>query len=470
MRKWGMLREEKIMENLKAIILAAGEGTRMKSKKPKVLHEIMNKSMVEYVIDTAKDSGAEAVCVVVGHLAEQVQAAIQREDVSFALQTERKGTGHAVKMAGDFIEDDKDMLILYGDTPLITGETLKGVIAEHRAKENAVTVVSAMVDDPTGYGRIIRDEAGNFVKSVEHKDASEAERAVKEINTGIYVFRGADLKNALGRLNNNNAQGEYYLPDCLEILLGDGKNVGAYTAVDESEFFGVNSRVQLAEAATILKRRINRKHMENGVTIVDPEQTYIGSDVQIGRDTVILPGCVIEGKTIIGEDCEIGPNSRLTDMELADGVKFQTSTGLESSIGSGTTVGPFAYIRPNCHIGDNVKVGDFVEVKNSNIGNGTKIPHLSYVGDTDAGEKINFGCGSIMVNYDGEKKHRTTIHDHVFVGCNVNLVAPVTIEKDSYIAAGSTITRDVPEDVLAVARARQTIIKGWKAKRVQKKS
>lgn len=454
------------MDYLKAIILAAGEGTRMKSKKPKVLHEILNKSMVEYVIDTAKDCGAEAVCVVVGHKAEMVQEAIVRDDVTFALQTECKGTGHAVKMAGDFIEDQKDILILYGDTPLIMGETLKDVIAEHRAKKNAVTVVSAMVEDAAGYGRIIRDENGNFVKSVEHKDATEAERMVKEINTGIYVFHGAELKSALSRINNHNAQGEYYLPDCLEILLKDGKNVGAFTAADETEFFGVNSRVQLAEAAKIMQRRINRRHMENGVTIADPDQTYIGADVKIGMDTVILPGCVIEGNTVIGEDCEIGPNSRLTDMQLGNGVKFQTSTAMESSIGNDTTVGPFAYIRPNCHIGDKVKVGDFVEVKNSNIGNGTKIPHLSYVGDTDAGEKINFGCGSIMVNYDGEKKHRTTIKDHVFVGCNVNLVAPVTIEKDSYIAAGSTITKDVPEDVLAVARARQTVIRGWKQKRM----
>lgn len=458
------------MEQLKAIILAAGEGTRMKSKKPKVLHEIMHKPMVEYVIDTAKDCGAEAVCVVVGHKAEMVEEAIRREDVTFALQTERKGTGHAVKMAGDFIEENKDILILYGDTPLITGETLKKVIADHREKQNAVTVVSALVEDPTGYGRIIRDGNGKFVKSVEHKDATEAERAVKEINTGLYVFAGGALNSALGRLKNDNAQGEYYLPDCLEILLGDGKNVGAYTAADETEFFGVNSRVQLAEAAVIMQKRINRRHMENGVTIADPEHTYIGPEVEIGMDTVILPGCWIEGKTVIGEDCEIGPNARLTDMRLGDGIKFQTSTALESEIGSGTTVGPFAYIRPNCHIGEGVKVGDFVEVKNSNIGNGTKIPHLSYVGDTDAGEKINFGCGSIMVNYDGEKKHRTTIGDHVFVGCNVNLVAPVTVEKDSYIAAGSTITRDVPEDVLAVARARQTVIRGWKQKRLGKKS
>ena len=239
-------------------------------------------------------------------------------------------------------------------------------------------------------------------------------------------------------------------------------------AKDADEFFGVNSRVQLAEAAKIMKNRINRKHMENGVTLVDPENTYIGSDVKIGMDTVILPGCVLEGDTEIGEDCEIGPNSRLTDTKLGHGVKFQSSTAIESAIGNETTVGPFAYIRPNCHIGNKVKVGDFVEVKNSTIGDGTKIPHLSYVGDTDAGEKINFGCGSIMVNYDGKKKHRTTIEDNVFVGCNVNLVAPVTVKKGAYIAAGSTITKDVQEDVLAVARARQQVIEGWTKKRIER--
>ncbi len=457
------------MKNLKAIILAAGEGSRMKSKKPKVLHEIMHKRMIDYVLDAAKHSGAQSMCIVVGHQAEQVQSAIEREDVSFAMQTERKGTGHAVKMAGAFIEDDQDILILCGDTPLITGETLQHVVKFHQQEQNSVTVVSAMVDDATGYGRIIRDAKGAFLKSVEDKDASEAERAVKEINTGIYIFAGAQLKAALDRLKNDNAQGEYYLPDCLEILLSDGQRVGAYTAADAGEFVGVNSRMQLADAAELMKKRINRRHMENGVTIADPSHTYIGSDVVIGQDSVILPGCVIEGNTVIGADCVIGPNSRLTDMRLHDGVTFQTSTAMESEIGSNTTVGPFAYIRPNCQIGENVKIGDFVEVKNSNVGNGTKIPHLSYVGDTDAGEKINFGCGSIMVNYDGEKKHRTTIGDHVFVGCNVNLVAPVTIAENSYIAAGSTITRDVPADVLAVARARQTVINGWKEKRIRKK-
>lgn len=453
------------MNRLKAIILAAGEGSRMKSKKPKVLHEILNKTMVDYVISTAKNCGAGEVCVVVGHKAEEVKAGIQDKDVTFALQEKQKGTGHAVMMAGDFIEEDMEMLILYGDTPLITGETLAKLVQAHREDKHSVTVVSAILEDPTGYGRIVRDDRANFQRIVEHKDATDTERFINEINTGIYIFNGKELKESLGKLNNNNAQGEYYLTDCLELILKAGGKVEAVVAKDAQEFFGVNSRVQLAEATQIMKTRINRRHLENGVTIVDPENTYIGADVTIGMDTVILPGCVLEGNTVIGEDCEIGPHSRLTDVKLGNGVKFQSSTAIESEIGNETTVGPYAYIRPNCKIGNKVKVGDFVEVKNSVIGDGTKIPHLSYVGDTDAGEKINFGCGSIMVNYDGKKKHRTTIEDNVFVGCNVNLVAPVTVKKGSYIAAGSTITKDVPEEVLAVARAKQTVIEGWIEKR-----
>ena len=452
------------MENLKAIILAAGKGTRMKSKMPKVLHKVCGKSMVECVIDEAAKLGCEGVCVVIGDKAEMVKESLEGKNVAFALQEQQLGTGHAVMQAADFIEDDKDVIILYGDTPLIKAETLEKFINFHRENKNSVSVISAIVEDSAGYGHIIRDSEGHFVKNVEYKDATEEEKLVKEINTGIYCFKGKDLKESLSKINNNNAQGEYYLPDTLEILLKEGKGVDAVSVGDVTEFAGVNSRVQLAEAEKILKDRINRYHMENGVTIIDPANTYIGADVKIGMDTVIYPNCVIEGNTVIGEECKVGPSCRLTDMVLSDNVTIQFTTAMESSIGSGTKVGPYAYIRPNCKIGENIKLGDFVEVKNSVIGNGTKVSHLTYIGDADVGERINFGCGTVIVNYDGKKKYRTTIENDVFIGCNANLVAPVTLKEGSYVAAGSTVTKDVPEKNLAVARSRQVNIEGWTKK------
>lgn len=449
------------MNKLKVIILAAGEGKRMKSKLPKVLHKVQGKTMVEHVIDTAEGCGAEDICVVVGHGAEQVKEALKDRKVSFALQEKQLGTGHAVMQAGDFIDEDSDILVLYGDTPLITPATIEKLLDFHRSENNSISIISALIDDPAGYGRIIRDKNGSFLKNVEHKDATEEERLVKEVNSGIYCFKGSALKKGLSMLKNDNAQGEYYLPDTLEIILKDGGRVNAMTVADAGEFAGVNSRVQLAQAEVAMRKRINLKHMENGVTMIDPENTYIESDVVIGMDTVLLPGCVLEGKTVIGENCTVGPNSRLTNMKLGNGVKFQYSTGLDSSVDDGTTVGPYAYIRPDCSIGKNVRIGDFVEVKNSNVGDGTKVSHLTYIGDTDAGERINFGCGTVTVNYDGKKKFRTVIGDDVFIGCNTNLVAPVKVGDGSYIAAGSTITEDVPENCLAIARERQTNKSGW---------
>ena len=331
----------------------------------------------------------------------------------------------------------------------------------HRKEDNSITIISAIVDNPAGYGHIIRDENGLFVKNVEHKDATDEEKLVKEINTGIYCFKGTALKKGLSLLKNDNAQKEYYLPDTLEIILSDGGKVNAMVVDDADEFAGVNSRVQLAEAEAVMRNRINRYHMENGVTIIDPSRTYIDADAVIGCDTVLLPGVVIEGKTVIGEDCVVGPDSRLTDTKLGNGVKFQYSTAIESSVDDNTTVGPYAYIRPNCAIGKNVKIGDFVEVKNSNVGDGTKVSHLTYIGDSDVGERINFGCGTVTVNYDGNKKFRTVIGDDVFIGCNTNLVAPVKVGNGAYIAAGSTITDEVPENCLAIARERQINKTGW---------
>ncbi|KAE9636198.1 MAG: bifunctional UDP-N-acetylglucosamine pyrophosphorylase / glucosamine-phosphate N-acetyltransferase [Epulopiscium sp.] len=451
-------------KGLSTVILAAGEGTRMNSKKSKVLHKMLGKSLIEHVMDAAKYAGSQKICLVIGHKGEEVREAIG-DSVEYAVQKERLGTGHAVMQADSFIEEEGDILVLYGDTPLITGETLKNMIETHRKEKNGVTILSAIVEDPTGYGRIIRDEAGNFIKIVEHKDASEEELKVREINGGMYCFQARLLKEALKELTNHNVQGEYYLTDTLHIILSKGYRVNAMIVKDSTEILGVNSRAQLSEVTQILKRRINKKFMDEGVTIIDPESTYIEPDVSIGIDTIIYPGSIIQGKTVIGEDCVIGPNARIDNAKIGNDVSIESSVILESEIGSNTTVGPFAYIRPNSKIGSHIKIGDFVEVKNSTIGNNTKVSHLTYIGDADVGENVNFGCGTVVVNYDGHKKHRTVIEDEAFIGCNTNLVSPVTIHKEAFIAAGSTITENVPARALGIARARQVNKENWVERR-----
>ena len=451
----------------KALILAAGQGTRMKSNGSKVLHKVFGKSLVEYPILAAKAVGVEEVCLIVGHKAEDVKNALG-EDVSYVLQKEQLGTGHAVMQAMDFIESADEVLILCGDTPLVTGETLQDMLDFHHHNNNAITVLSAMMDDPTGYGRIVRDTNGNLKKIVEQKDATEEEKAIKEINGGMYAFDAKLLKYALSKLTNNNVQNEYYLTDTIEILLKEGHKVNAIATREADDIAGVNSRVQLAAVTEVMKKRINEKHMANGVTFIDPMSTYIESDVIIGKDTIIEPGCMLEGKTAIGEGCRIGYHSKLKNTTLADQVEVEISVITDSFVDEGTHVGPFAYIRPNSHIGKNIKVGDFVEIKNANIGDGTKISHLTYVGDADVGKNVNFGCGSVVVNYDGQKKHRTIIGDNAFIGCNTNLVSPVTVEDNAYTAAGSTITKTVPKDSLAIARAKQENKENWVAKKRQK--
>lgn len=459
---------ESTMSELKAIILAAGAGTRMKSKLPKVAHKILDKSMVQYVVESAKEAGVSDICVVVGHGKEDVMKAIDT-DVSFVVQEQQLGTGHAVMQGIDFIGESGQVLVLFGDTPLITGKTLTKMIAKHQEMDQAVTVLSAIVDDPTGYGRIIRDEAGVFVKSVEHKDASDSERAVCEINSGMYCFEAKALKTALMSLTNHNSQGEYYLPDTIISIMAQGMKVDAMITEDTEEILGVNSKVQLSEAAAIIYRRINRKLMEAGVTFIAPDQSFVSKDAVIGADTTIYPGVMILGATIIGEDCIIGANTKIIDSQLGDGITIENSTILESTIGNGTSVGPYAYIRPHCTIGNHVKVGDFVEIKNAVIGDGSKMSHLTYVGDADVGKNVNFGCGTVVVNYDGKHKHRTTIDDNAFIGCNTNLVSPVHVESYGYTAAGSTITHDVPAYALGVARSRQSNIDDWVKKKMETK-
>lgn len=439
----------------------------MKSSTSKVLHEIFHKPLVYYPIEAARYAGAQEVCLVVGHKSEEVMKTFG-DTVKYALQAERLGTGHAVMQAMDFIGDDGEILVLYGDTPLITAQTIEKMLAFHRKKKNAVTVLSALVDDPTGYGRIVRDESKHFVKIVEQKDATDEEKRITEINGGMYVFEAKHLKSALSKITNNNKQQEYYLTDTIEILLHEGYNVDAIAIMNPDDILGVNSREQLAQATAIMKQRINRKHMDNGVTLIDPHHTYIDPEVEIGQDTVIEPGCIIEGNTSIGENCIIGCNTKIRNCKVGNSVAIESSMLIDSQIDEGCHIGPFAYIRPNSHIGAKVKIGDFVEIKNATIGEGTKVSHLTYIGDADVGCDVNFGCGTVVVNYDGEKKHRTTIKDHAFIGCNTNLVSPVVIEENVYTAAGSTITQDVPKNSLAIARARQEIKPEWVTKKRQK--
>ena len=446
------------MNKFSTIILAAGEGSRMKSNMPKVVHKVVGKPMISYVIESAKEAGSERVVVVTGHKENEVRKNIQ--DVLFAHQDKQLGTGHAVMAANDYISDEGNVVVLYGDTPLITSETLKKMVKKHVKSNAGVTVMSAMVDDPIGYGRIVRKN-DSFLKIVEHKDATGNQVLIKEINTGVYCFKAKELKYALSKLNNYNSQLEYYLTDTLEIILNHGCGIRVMIADDVNEFYGVNSRVQLAAAEEMMRKRINDYHMLNGVTIINPSATYIGKDVIIGKDTIVYPNTTIEGNTFIGENCIIGSSSDIKNSKLGNNIEIEHSVILDSSIGNGTTVGPFAYIRPNSNIGENVKIGDFVEVKNSNIGNNTKASHLTYLGDADIGSDINIGCGTITVNYDGKNKNRTIIEDNSFVGCNSNLIAPVTIEKNAYIAAGSTITDNVPTGSLGIARERQSIKKNW---------
>ncbi|MFK4224211.1 bifunctional UDP-N-acetylglucosamine diphosphorylase/glucosamine-1-phosphate N-acetyltransferase GlmU [Streptomyces sp. NPDC019890] len=452
------------------VVLAAGEGTRMKSKTPKVLHEICGRSLVGHVVSAARELNPEHLVVVVGHASEQVKGhlAEQYAGTRTAYQAEQNGTGHAVRMAleelGRTLEGT--VVVVCGDTPLLSGETLTALTATHVADGNAVTVLTAEVPDSTGYGRIVRDGVTGAVTAiVEHKDATEEQRAVREINSGVFAFDGQLLADALGKVRTDNSQGEEYLTDVLGILREAGHRVGASVAADHREILGINNRVQLAEARRLLNERLLERAMTAGVTIVDPASVFVDVTVTFERDAIVHPATQLLGSTHLAEDAEVGPNSRLKDTVVGSGARVNNTVADSAEIGEGASVGPFAYLRPGTRLGAKAKAGTYVEMKNATIGEGTKVPHLSYVGDATIGEYTNIGAASVFVNYDGEAKHHTTIGSHCKTGSDNMFVAPVTVGDGAYTAAGSVITKDVPAGSLAVARGQQRNIEGWVARK-----
>ena len=437
------------------IILAAGKGTRMKSKLYKVLHPVCGKPMVEHIINRVEETKPKEIITIVGHGAEMVKEQLGDRS-EYALQAEQLGTGHAVMQAAQFLEGKEGTtLVISGDTPLLTTATLNNLFEYHQGKNASATILTAQAPNPTGYGRIIRDHVGIVEKIVEQKDASPEEVRVKEINTGTYCFDNELLFDALSKLNTDNAQGEYYLTDIIEILKSEGKIVAAYQTEDFDESLGVNDRVALAQANRIMRNRINHQHMLNGVSFINPEATYIDAGVKIGAETVIEPGVYLKGQTVIGSECLITAGSEIVDSKIGDHVIVKSSCIEESIVHNHVDIGPFAHLRPKAEIKETAHIGNFVEVKNAKVGEGTKVGHLTYVGDATLGKEINVGCGVVFVNYDGKNKHHTNVGDNAFIGSASNLVAPITVGDGAFIAAGSTINQDVPKDAMGIARARQ---------------
>ncbi len=447
-----------------AVVLAAGQGKRMKSTLYKVLHPVCGKPMVSHVLDTVKKASCERVVVIVGHGAKAVREKLG-DAAEYALQSEQLGTGHAVLQAKSLLGDEEGTtLVICGDTPLVTPETACAMMAAHRQEGAAATVLTAKLEDPRGYGRIVRGQDGGVLRIVEQKDCSPEEAQIREINTGTYCFDNRLLFEALEQVTNQNAQGEYYLTDVIGILQAKGARIAACVLNDPAEAIGVNDRVALGEAEKLMRKRINRKHQLNGVTLIDPEHTYIDADVVIGQDTVIYPATLLRGHTAIGERCVIGPSADLTDTVVGAGTVLRQTVAEKAEIGEEGVIGPFAYLRPGTKLSRHVKIGDFVEIKNSQIGENSKVPHLSYIGDAIVGSDVNIGCGAITANYDGYNKSVTEIGDQAFVGSNVNLIAPVKVGRGAYIVAGSTITQNVDADDLAIGRARQVNKPGYAVK------
>lgn len=442
----------------------------MKSRTPKVLHEVCGRSLVGHVVSAARDLAPEELVVVVGHAREQVAAHLSErfEGVRTAVQEEQNGTGHAVRVALESLggAPDGTVVVVCGDTPLLSGGTLAGLAAAHASDGNAVTVLTAEVPDATGYGRIVRDGASGAVTAiVEHKDASDGQRAIREINSGVFAFDGGLLADALGKVRTDNSQGEEYLTDVLGILRDGGHRVGACVVADHREILGINNRVQLAEARRLLNARLLERAMLAGVTVVDPASVQVDVSVEFGTDVTVHPNTQLAGATVVGDGAEVGPNSRLTDTRVGEGARVDNTVADGAEIGAEASVGPFAYLRPGTRLGVRSKAGTYVEMKNATVGEGTKVPHLSYVGDATIGEFTNIGAASVFVNYDGVSKHHTTIGSHCRTGSDNMFVAPVTVGDGVYTAAGSVITKDVPSGSLAVARGQQRNIEGWVARK-----
>ncbi|MDI6830668.1 MAG: bifunctional UDP-N-acetylglucosamine diphosphorylase/glucosamine-1-phosphate N-acetyltransferase GlmU [Actinomycetota bacterium] len=456
-----------------ALVLAAGEGTRMRSATPKVLHRVCGRSMLSWVLDTLEDlqgSGhVDGVAVVIGNGADRVREEVGERGIC-VVQEERLGTGHAVMVAAPVVDahDADEVLVLTADSPLLTARTLRGLCEVQGEVGAAVTMLGAVLEDPTGYGRILRDAAGAVTGIVEESEADPGQKSIKEVNTSTYVFRWSDLREVLPRLGNDNTKGEFFLTDAVELLIGEGGKAAVYVTPDAREALGVNSRAHLAEAQAVMRERINRHWMEEGVTMEDPSTVYIDAEVTIGADTLLRPMVILEGKTSVGSGCRLGPNVRIADSRLGDGVTVEQATVRECELEEGVSVGPFASLRPGSVFRAGSKAGTFVETKKTEVGRGSKIPHLSYMGDARIGEDVNVGAGSITCNYDGREKHPTVIEDGAFIGSDTMFIAPVRIGRGAVTGAGSAITVDVPDGALGVERSRQRNIEGYRRKAKEK--
>jgi len=456
------------MNTVAAVILAAGKGTRMKSVLAKVLHPAAGRPMIGWVVDAARAAGAAPVVLVVGHQADAVRRVFSdATDIRSAMQEEQLGTGHAVACARDQLAGfSGTVLIVCGDTPLLQSETLQGLIAFHREKKAALTVLTAVLDNPHGYGRVVRDTDGRVLRIVEQKDATPEEQAIREINSGIYCMEADFLLANIDSIGSDNAQQEFYLTDLVSIAVQSGLACLGRCTDDADEIMGVNDRAQLAEASRILRRRINRDLMCAGVSLVDPEHSYIDQGVLIGLDTVVHPNCTISGATVIGSGCTIENGVSINGCIIGDNCHIKAGSVLEGSeLHTEVSVGPMAHLRPGTLLSDHVKIGNFVETKKAVMGEGSKASHLTYLGDAEIGSHVNIGCGTITCNYDGVNKHRTVIGDDVFIGSDVQLVAPVRVGRNSLVAAGTTVTVDVPPDSLAISRVPQVNKEGWRLKK-----